>query len=638
MYQKIGSQHWQRYVTNENSTSATLSGLEPETTYLVKVCGECDIGHTQESDTSDHIKTEKSPDDRLAILFKGLSTHIGSEKGCHEIYKLPLYDMLSKTKGIAKCTIGNPRNLTLEFPEKVLMLVGATGSGKSTLINGIANYVLGVRWEDDFRFKLITEEASTDQTKSVTKTITSYSFPRFDGSPLDFRLTVVDTPGFGDTRGLERDEEITALIKDFFSTRGPEGIDHIDGIGFVAQSPLVRLTHIQKYIIDSILAVFGKDIADNIFLMTTFADGAYPPVVDAIKTHITESDPPVPINTEHLLYFKFNNSALFTKPNDTGKTTFDEMYWNVGCTSLDDFFSHLLTAKEQTLQLTRAVLDERQKLQALIQGIQQDVRKGMNAIDEMRQEKQVLEANEAKIQANKDFTYETDEYHQKKVPLSSGTYVTNCLFCHRTCHFPCMIPKDSDKKGCAAMDSNGYCEVCPNHCFWNPHHVNNDFRYEEEKVTVTKHYTDLEKKYKDAKEGKATAHSMILKIRGRVKNTFKKVCEDISKAKRCLERLEEIALKPNPLTEVEYIDILIKSETDEAKPGWEKRVKCLENARKMAEIMADARKGEIAKHMNLEAMMDDLLKDVPVRPVQKSVTTLGWWSTAKTTAKSLFKL
>ena len=80
--------------------------------------------------------------------------------------------------------------------------------------------------------------------------------------------------------------------------------------------------------------------------MTTFADGAYPPVVDAIKTHITESDPPVPIDTERLLYFKFNKSALFTKPKDTEKTTFDEMYRNLGCTSLNDFFCHLLTAEQ----------------------------------------------------------------------------------------------------------------------------------------------------------------------------------------------------------------------------------------------------------------------------------------------------
>ena len=458
-YQQDGeNDQWEN--TSSSNESTTLDALKPETKYKVKVQGKCEIGVTLDSDVLD-FETKKSPVERLAVLFKMESQHIGRDKGGQEIYKIPLIQMPSKTRGIAKCTIGDPRYLTLEYPEKVLMVVGATGSGKSTLINAIANYVLGVKWEDDFRFKLITEEGDKDQTKSVTQTITSYSFPKFEESPLPFRLTVVDTPGFGDTQGLERDEQITALIKAFFSTVGPEGIDHIDGIGFVAQSPLVRLTHTQKYIIDSILSVFGKDIGNNIFLMTTFADGAYPPVVDAIKTHIKESDPPIPIDANKLQYFKFNNSALFAKQKDTSTQTFDLMYWRVGCTSLDGFFDHLKIAPPQTLQLTRAVLNEREKLQTLIQGIQLDVRDGMNAIDEMRDEKRALEANEAKIKANKDFTYTTTEHHTKKESLPASRYVTNCLKCNRTCHYPCGIPKDSDKSGCAAMDSNGYCRSLP---------------------------------------------------------------------------------------------------------------------------------------------------------------------------------
>lgn len=42
--------------------------------------------------------------------------------------------------------------------EKTIMLVGATGSGKSTLVDGIVNYVMGVSFDDPFRFTLVQRE------------------------------------------------------------------------------------------------------------------------------------------------------------------------------------------------------------------------------------------------------------------------------------------------------------------------------------------------------------------------------------------------------------------------------------------------------------------------------------------------
>ena len=39
--------------------------------------------------------------------------------------------------------------------EKTIMVIGATGSGKTTLVDGMINYITDVSWEDEFRFSLI---------------------------------------------------------------------------------------------------------------------------------------------------------------------------------------------------------------------------------------------------------------------------------------------------------------------------------------------------------------------------------------------------------------------------------------------------------------------------------------------------
>lgn len=44
------------------------------------------------------------------------------------------------------------------------MLVGATGSGKSTLVNGFVNYLIGVNFDDPFRFTLIKLEKEENKT------------------------------------------------------------------------------------------------------------------------------------------------------------------------------------------------------------------------------------------------------------------------------------------------------------------------------------------------------------------------------------------------------------------------------------------------------------------------------------------
>jgi hypothetical protein len=78
----------------------------------------------------------------------------------------------------------------------------------------------------------------------------------------------------------------------------------------------------------------------------------------------------------------------------------------------------------------------------------------------------------------------------------------------------------------------------------------------------------------------------------RLNRELKAVCESIfqmvQKAYRCQQRLEEIALRPNPLTQEEYINLLIEFEKRELKSGWEDRVRYFEEAKAFARTVSRA--------------------------------------------------
>jgi len=68
-------------------------------------------------------------------------------------------EMTLPGKMITKYSFGEPG----DFEEKVLLLVGATGAGKSTLIHAMVNFIMRVKWEDDFRLKLAIDEHQKNQ-------------------------------------------------------------------------------------------------------------------------------------------------------------------------------------------------------------------------------------------------------------------------------------------------------------------------------------------------------------------------------------------------------------------------------------------------------------------------------------------
>lgn len=56
------------------------------------------------------------------------------------------------------------------------MLVGATGSGKSTLVDGIVNYVMGVIFDDLYRFTLIQLEKEENNMENQVQLLNNDHF------------------------------------------------------------------------------------------------------------------------------------------------------------------------------------------------------------------------------------------------------------------------------------------------------------------------------------------------------------------------------------------------------------------------------------------------------------------------------
>ena len=569
-----------------------IENLDREKTYMIQVTADCGILGTGVASQPVPLSTNKEPE-RVACIIRDYARTLNDQSVEYqngvEVVHLPIKEtMLGKEKLIRHCQLGCGIN---KFIRKTILVVGATGAGKSTLINGMLNYILGVGWEDDFRFKLIKEPPKT-QAVSQTEHVTAYDIFRMKGSNLDYSLTIVDTPGFGDTRGLERDKMIMEQIRQYFQS--PDGVQELEAVCFLIQASLARLTPTQKYIYDSILSLFGKDIKDNIRLMITFADNQAPPVLEGVM----ESNIPCPLDAKGKpLHHKFNNSSLFiAKAEDPADDVFTKMFYEMGTRSFRQFFADLVRMKTTSLTLTKEVLLERKRLEVVVEGLQQRIQYGLNQIEEFKQIKKALTDNDQQMQANQNFNFQVEFQVQEAVDISrSGNYVTNCQKCKWTCHYPCKHANDADRKSCLAMDPDGFCRVCPGKCSWNDH-FNMKFRYEWVKKKVDRSSDEIRRKYEDAQKKKLSNQDLVDQLAKELDDHEKGIVDLVNMTYPSIHRLDEIALKPHPFSAPEYIDLIIKAEQQEHRDGYLHRIETLQQLRQMAEIQS--------KVINKQAVFD----------------------------------
>ncbi|KAI1732131.1 hypothetical protein Ddc_00983 [Ditylenchus destructor] len=224
------------------------------------------------------------------------ATLLGQENGVNYLQPhLCCGDEWDTDNMIQKIFIGGNQESTDD--DKVILLFGPKGSGKTSIVTTILNYLYDVKREHEFRLCM-----QIPNDLQPTPGLTAYTF---NNTIYPFRITIVDTPGVPELDGYT---ETSKLIQTWFQKELYEnGKFRLDAMGIVLTSiqeelgvSFIReLTAVQK--------LFGDDLKSNVMPLITSAEVLPQPV--AIRSLVMAK-------VNFLEYYKIENASFLPLRSD----------------------------------------------------------------------------------------------------------------------------------------------------------------------------------------------------------------------------------------------------------------------------------------------------------------------------------
>ncbi|XP_035772260.1 uncharacterized protein LOC102791401 [Neolamprologus brichardi] len=248
-----------------------------------------------------------------------------------------VYQLRAKKQKIGtltRMTVGEKRP---NKPNRTILLVGETGAGKYTLINALLNYTMGVKWEDGVWF-MITEEGRMIQIEghieSPTSDVIVYEIFGFEDKTLPYSLTIINTPGYGNTRGTEHHDIISHRLLDLFQSE--DGVHEVHAVGLVMKATLI-----------------------------THSDGRRPKnTLQALKAANIKC---AKDEKNRSVHFLFNNCQHEERMEEN---TIFKNSWELSQTNMDHLTNLLGKLNPQKRMKTAVVLNDRIRLKASIQNLE----------------------------------------------------------------------------------------------------------------------------------------------------------------------------------------------------------------------------------------------------------------------------
>lgn len=144
----------------------------------------------------------------------------------------------------------------------VILFVGKAGGGKSSQINSFISYLLYGHFNDSHTLMTIDdreETARSSTTSSITKYITVYQLRRLS-TRMDRTMYIVDTPGYGDTKGEEHDSLINNSMKSLFNL-----FPHVNAVILTCESNIARATASHLSVVENIFRLLPLESQEKCF-------------------------------------------------------------------------------------------------------------------------------------------------------------------------------------------------------------------------------------------------------------------------------------------------------------------------------------------------------------------------------------
>ncbi|GAQ80006.1 hypothetical protein KFL_000440080 [Klebsormidium nitens] len=356
-----------------------------------------------------------------------------------------------------------------------IMVIGASGAGKSTFINTVVNFFRGgsldpfgrnLRVAIPNRYFRATEaegkyakEMHLSNVKvAKTDECTPYHF-KYQGQ----RVTLVDTPGLADIRGMEQDD--LNLNKIF---EAAESLPHLNALIIVANGSNQRLDATMK----NVFARFRGSIPDvtlnSVLVVLTNCDRLAKNF--DIET-LNEDLPGVTVTAG--TWYCMQNSAFsshpdtWAQPENAPAFALLQAAWQISMDMLETIMQKILKMASESTGAFKELREKRNEIKAKMASALTEFRNMQMLEDKLERSQYDLEGAVASRDNYKDFARTETVEEVEQIPC--GYHNTLCSTCQQVCHEKCGLEFISEAGGeafnsCACMGGGSACMMCPGAC------------------------------------------------------------------------------------------------------------------------------------------------------------------------------